>query len=124
MPQRNGDSRGARVDTELRQDGGDVAGGGAARDEERRGDLLVRLAARHQPQHVPLAPGQLVPRQPVILLVRVRAITAVEALGVIGTTDARRALSEAVKCGEVSLQRMAARALSGVETEETRGESE
>jgi hypothetical protein len=51
-------------------------------------------------------------------------LAAVEALGAIGTADSRRALSEAAKCGEVSLQRMAARALSGVETEETRGDSE
>jgi len=51
-------------------------------------------------------------------------LAAVKALGVIGTTDARRALSEAAKCGEVSLQRMAAQALSGVKTEEPRGESE
>ena len=43
-----------RFDAEFGEDVGDVRGGGALGDEQRRGDLAVGAPGRHQPQHLQL----------------------------------------------------------------------
>ena len=53
-----GDRRRPRLHVQLGEDRGDVLGGGPPRDEERGGDLLVRLALSQQAQHVAFAGGE------------------------------------------------------------------
>src|SRR5687768_14615679 len=52
------DGAGAGGNVQLAVDVGDVGGGGSPADKERRGDLRIGLAIRHQPEDIQLASRQ------------------------------------------------------------------